>query len=89
MSEAPSYRWEFVVRLSGFGATSEEAWESVQERLAQDGIGDVPEEVDRDDDEAYRHRMLGGEDVTVKIGFEDDVPEGVLVVWEDKRSGGK
>lgn len=82
--EAPRYRWEFVVHLTGWGTTAKEAWEHMQESLGQDGLGDPPDEVDHDDDDAYRHALIGGKDITVKGELEDPGPEGTLLVWEEE-----
>ena len=84
MSEAPRYRYEFVLRLSGFGATPEEAWEQMQEMVAQDGLGDVPPETTR---RGHMRRVKAGKDATLRTGFEDEVPDGALYVWGDEASG--
>ena len=86
---APRFRWEFVVRFSGFGETAEEAWEQVQEGIVADGMGSVPEVVDFDDKKAYEKALLDGEAVTTRCELDDDPPEGCLTAWDDEPEGRK
>lgn len=77
-----NHRWEFVVRLSGWGAGPQEAWRNVVESLIEDGVGDCPDELDRLDAKAVREANKRGRDYAFRMEPDTRCPEGALTVWE-------
>ena len=41
----------FTIYLTGYGKTQEEAWKDVQDKVAEEGLGEAPDEFEEGEDE--------------------------------------
>ena len=78
------YRWEFVATLSGWGETIDEAWEQLEESIAQDGFGSPPVIVNAYKPKEIEQAARLGSGYAMQCEPMDSSPEGTMQVWDDR-----
>lgn len=77
-----NHRWEFIVVLSGWGKTPQEAWDQTQEAIAENGLGDCPDELNPLNKHQLKEAQTKHRDYALRQEPDlHDCPVGTLAVW--------
>jgi len=81
-----THRWEFIVVLSGWGKTPQEAWDQTQEAISENGLGDCPDTLDPLNKHQFKQAMEKHRDIALRCEPDlSDCPVGTLALWDVKQ----